>query len=68
MPAGDYRALRLVLGEGAGHNWWCVLFPPLCFVDECGTVSARDAAAADDLLAGDRVVRLKICEVFNQAQ
>lgn len=68
MPAGDYRALRLVLGEGAGHNWWCVLFPPLCFVDECGTVCARDAAAADDLLAGDRIVRLKICEVFNQAQ
>lgn len=68
MPAGDYQALRLVLGEGAGHNWWCVLFPPLCFVDECGQVSARDAAAVDDLLAGDRVVRLKICEVFSEVQ
>lgn len=30
LPAGNYSALRLVIGEGAGHNWWCVLFPPLC--------------------------------------
>lgn len=30
MPAGEYRALRIVIGEGAGHNWWCVMYPPLC--------------------------------------
>lgn len=33
LPAGEYSALRVVLGEGAGQNWWCVLFPPLCFAD-----------------------------------
>ena len=33
LPAGEYRALRVVLGEGAGANWWCVLFPPLCVHD-----------------------------------
>ncbi|PZD97769.1 stage II sporulation protein R [Paenibacillus sambharensis] len=32
-PAGDYEALRITLGAGEGQNWWCVLFPPLCFVD-----------------------------------
>lgn len=32
LPAGQYHALRVVLGKGAGHNWWCVLFPPLCFM------------------------------------
>lgn len=32
-PAGEYEALRITLGEGKGDNWWCVLFPPLCFVD-----------------------------------
>ena len=32
-PAGYYRALKIVIGEGEGANWWCVLFPPLCFVD-----------------------------------
>ena len=30
LPAGEYESLRVVLGEGAGHNWWCVVFPPLC--------------------------------------
>lgn len=32
-PAGEYEALRITLGEGKGENWWCVLFPPLCFID-----------------------------------
>lgn len=30
LPAGEYLALQVVLGEGEGHNWWCVVFPPLC--------------------------------------
>jgi stage II sporulation protein R len=30
LPAGSYRSLRVVLGEGQGHNWWCVVFPPIC--------------------------------------
>lgn len=29
-PAGNYDALRILIGEGEGHNWWCVMFPPLC--------------------------------------
>jgi stage II sporulation protein R len=33
LPAGNYQALRVVIGKGEGANWWCVLFPPLCFVD-----------------------------------
>ncbi|GIP07001.1 stage II sporulation protein R [Paenibacillus lautus] len=40
-PAGDYDALRITLGEGQGQNWWCVLFPPLCFIDG----GSGDAAA-----------------------
>lgn len=36
LPAGEYRAIKVVIGDGAGHNWWCVLFPPLCFVEEEG--------------------------------
>ncbi|MED4911402.1 stage II sporulation protein R [Brevibacillus centrosporus] len=32
-PAGDYEALRVQIGEAKGQNWWCVLFPPLCFID-----------------------------------
>lgn len=33
LPSGEYKALRVVLGEGGGKNWWCVMFPPLCFID-----------------------------------
>ena len=32
-PAGEYEAILITLGEGKGANWWCVLFPPLCFLD-----------------------------------
>ena len=30
LPAGEYMALRVIIGEGAGQNWWCVVYPPLC--------------------------------------
>ena len=33
LPAGEYKALRIIIGEGKGKNWWCVMFPPLCFID-----------------------------------
>lgn len=33
LPAGEYTALKVVLGNGDGKNWWCVMFPPLCFID-----------------------------------
>lgn len=38
FPGGTYRAVRVVIGAGAGSNWWCVLFPPLCFVDDDAVV------------------------------
>ncbi|SET07830.1 stage II sporulation protein R [Anaerobranca gottschalkii] len=33
-PKGQYKALKIILGEGKGDNWWCVMFPPLCLVGE----------------------------------
>lgn len=30
LPAGDYDAVRIIIGAGEGHNWWCVMYPPLC--------------------------------------
>lgn len=48
LPAGDYEAVRVVLGRGEGANWWCVLFPPLCFVELQPSVpdgSLREAVA-----------------------
>lgn len=44
-PAGMYEALLVTLGDGSGQNWWCVLFPPLCFVDGShAQVQASDGA------------------------
>ena len=33
FPSGEYETLQITIGEGKGKNWWCVMFPPLCFVD-----------------------------------
>ena len=40
LPAGTYKALKIVLGSGRGENWWCIMFPPLCFVE--GSVKELD--------------------------
>ena len=36
LPKGNYEAIRVVLGEGGGENWWCVAYPPLCFTEQTG--------------------------------
>lgn len=38
LPAGKYLALRVIIGQGAGQNWWCVVFPPLCLGSVTETV------------------------------
>ena len=54
LPAGKYQALRIVLGDGGGANWWCVMFPPLCFVDTKNAVALeRDQQRIRDMLAGE---------------
>ncbi|MDE6035371.1 MAG: stage II sporulation protein R [Ruminococcus sp.] len=35
MPEGDYKALRIKIGSASGHNWWCVMYPPLCLPMAC---------------------------------
>lgn len=46
LPSGNYDAVRIVIGEGKGQNWWCVMFPPLCFVD-FGKVENEEEATFD---------------------
>lgn len=41
-PAGEYEAILITLGDGDGANWWCVLFPPLCFLDFSNGVAVSD--------------------------
>lgn len=41
LPAGDYNALRIIIGQGRGQNWWCVLFPPFCYIDSVNEQEAK---------------------------
>lgn len=41
-PAGEYEAVLVTLGSGEGANWWCVLFPPLCFLDFSNSVAVKE--------------------------
>lgn len=43
LPAGLYDALRIEIGEAKGQNWWCVMFPPLCFVDVSSGIVPDDS-------------------------
>lgn len=43
LPAGFYDALRVEIGEAQGQNWWCVMFPPLCFVDISSGIVPEDS-------------------------
>jgi len=41
FPPGEYEAVQITIGEGKGSNWWCLMFPPLCYVDMTTTESGR---------------------------
>ena len=47
MPAGRYRALRIKIGRAKGHNWWCVMYPPLCLPAACEGESDDDKTYED---------------------
>lgn len=74
FPCGTYDAVRVEIGKGKGHNWWCVLYPPLCFVDSTYAVvpdSSReilreslDAADYQALLKKQPEVHLRIRSKF----
>ena len=47
LPAGRYEALRIIIGEGKGANWWCILFPPLCVVEGGEQIGIEEELAED---------------------
>lgn len=53
LPGEEHPTLRIILGSGAGANWWCVLFPPLCFVDAGQGLPILRAAPAPGPAASD---------------
>lgn len=54
LPAGQYNSLRITLGKGKGQNWWCVMFPPLCFVDSAeGELSTESQEKLKEVVPED---------------
>ena len=54
LPSGYYDALRIIIGEGKGENWWCVMFPPLCFVDvSSGIVPDESKGLLEDNISNE---------------
>ena len=74
LPAGEYTALRIVIGEGGGQNWWCVVFPPLCLgsVTESAAQTALSAGLSEDqvsLITGEDegyVVKFRAMELWEE--
>ncbi|MGN1412907.1 MAG: stage II sporulation protein R [Anaerovoracaceae bacterium] len=61
FPAGNYEALRIVIGEGKGQNWWCVIFPPLCLIEGC---NAEEAARLEKLYGDKVILKFRILELL----
>ena len=74
LPAGQYRALRVTIGEGRGRNWWCVVFPPLCLasVSEKSVESAAEGVLSQDQVAlitgrdGGYVLKFRLIEWWQE--
>ena len=69
LPAGEYDSLRVILGEGQGHNWWCVVFPPVCLGAE-SEEALSDTVGEDtfEILCADgqTSLRFKLLELWGQ--
>lgn len=70
LPAGGYLALKVILGEGEGHNWWCVMFPPLC-LPAAAENTELDVVFGDngaDIVANSSkyIMKFKIIEIIEE--
>lgn len=78
LPSGEYNGIRIVLGEGKGENWWCIMYPPLC-VTQSGELNTnkntelklKDSLSSDtyELITNDSKkikLKFKTVEFFNK--
>ena len=73
FPAGQYTALKIVLGEGEGKNWWCVMFPPLCVPAADGLETNETTAdyltqSGEKIVNGGEkyIVKFKFLEIYEE--
>ncbi len=70
LPAGYYTAIKVIIGEGKGENWWCVMFPPMCLPSAVAECEMSDVLTDDETnIVSDNEkykFRFKIVEVFQE--
>lgn len=73
LPAGYYDAVRVVIGKGEGHNWWCVIYPPLCagVCEKDLAATAREAGLTEQEIGliceqNGYILRFKLAELWGR--
>lgn len=70
LPAGEYTSLRVVLGEGEGQNWWCVVYPPLCITAAEASQQAMETLHTDTAQiiteSDGYVIKFRILELWGE--
>ena len=64
LPKGYYTSLRIIIGEGEGKNWWCVMFPPLCL--DAASSKKKYTNAEDVLISKKHSVKFKLLELVSE--
>ena len=74
LPSGKYRAVRIIIGEGKGENWWCVMYPPMCVIDDLtvkkGKKKLKESLSGEEyrVVSGENPpaeIRFKIVDIIN---
>lgn len=73
FPAGEYESLCIRIGKAQGHNWWCVMYPPLCFVEEEESVETEKSRkelskvlSSEEIEAVEKpIIKFKAVEMWN---
>lgn len=70
LPAGNYNAIKVIIGEGKGQNWWCVMFPPMCLPSAVAECEISDVLTDDETEIVTETqkykFRFKIVEFFEE--
>lgn len=70
LPAGEYNSLRIIIGEGNGHNWWCVIFPSLCTAAMVNSENENMLTDAEAALITEKnteyIIKFKIAEIIGE--
>ena len=64
LPCGYYTSLRVIIGNGEGKNWWCVMFPPLCL--DASVTAPQYTAEEESLISNKYVIKFKILELISE--